>query len=143
PSVKGVPDEIYHMLHHSYVGILKMRRSIESADAHIDASEKAIFESIALLKRVRGGAFETLGPLGRSTLQARQAAYPVSGGTMAKLTMEEIDAMIEQSSKEYSRKQLEQFAKEVVQRPRTSSAGVSSMTEGWLKAPPPDLPKAE
>jgi hypothetical protein len=28
PAVKGVPDDIYHMLHKTYVGILKMHRSI-------------------------------------------------------------------------------------------------------------------
>ena len=54
PDVKGLPDEIYHMLHHSFVRILKMLRSIESVDAHLDASEKAILESRDLLKRVRG-----------------------------------------------------------------------------------------
>jgi len=40
PAVKGMPNDIYHILHHSFVGILKMRRSIESADVHIDGSTK-------------------------------------------------------------------------------------------------------
>ena len=57
PAVKGLPDNIHHMLHHSFVDILKMRRSIESADVHIEASEKAIFESCDVLKRVRGERF--------------------------------------------------------------------------------------
>ena len=38
-SVKGLPDDIYHMLHRSYVRILKMRRSIERADAQRAAVE--------------------------------------------------------------------------------------------------------
>jgi len=53
---KGAWDEIYHLLHRSYAGILKMRRSIESVDARISASEKAILESRDLLKRVGRGA---------------------------------------------------------------------------------------
>ena len=38
--VKGLPNDIYDILHYSFVGILKMRRSIESADVHIDGSTK-------------------------------------------------------------------------------------------------------
>jgi hypothetical protein len=41
PDVKGLPDDIYHILHHSFVEILKMRRSIESTDALIDTSREA------------------------------------------------------------------------------------------------------
>jgi hypothetical protein len=35
PNISGVPDDIVHMLHHSLVGILQMRRSIESVDLAI------------------------------------------------------------------------------------------------------------
>ena len=57
PDCKGLPDDVYRLLHHSFVDILKMRRSIESADAHIDASVKAAGESWVMLKRVRGEGF--------------------------------------------------------------------------------------
>ena len=57
PAVKGLPDDVYHILHHSFVHILKMRRSIESADVHIDASVEAILESRDVLKRVRDNGF--------------------------------------------------------------------------------------
>jgi len=53
PAVGGLPDDIYHMLHHSFVEILRMRRSIESADARIDESMKAANESWDVLKRLR------------------------------------------------------------------------------------------
>jgi hypothetical protein len=46
PNIKGLPDNIYHMLHHSFIEILKMRRSIESMDAGIEQSTKAIVESL-------------------------------------------------------------------------------------------------
>jgi hypothetical protein len=45
PVVNGLPDDTYHMLHHSFVDILRMCRSIESADAHINTSMKAVSES--------------------------------------------------------------------------------------------------
>jgi hypothetical protein len=45
--VRGLPDDIYHMLHHSFVGILWMRRNIEKDEALINASIAAI--------QVRGG----------------------------------------------------------------------------------------
>jgi hypothetical protein len=57
PAVKGLPDDIYHILHHSFVEILKMRRSIESADAHIDTSREAVLKSHEVLKRVRDDGF--------------------------------------------------------------------------------------
>ena len=57
PNVKGLPDDIYHMLHHSFVHILKMRRSIESADVLIDTSRKAVIESCNMLKRTRDKSF--------------------------------------------------------------------------------------
>ena len=57
PAVNGLPDDVYHMLHHSFVDIAKMRRSIESADALIDQSREAIFESREMLERLRGGHF--------------------------------------------------------------------------------------
>jgi hypothetical protein len=45
PAVNGLPDDIYHILHHSFVEILKMRRSIESVDALIEMSKEAVLES--------------------------------------------------------------------------------------------------
>jgi hypothetical protein len=53
PAVKGVPNDIYHILHHSFVEILKMRRSIESADALIDKSMKTVAETLDVLDRLR------------------------------------------------------------------------------------------
>ena len=57
PAVKGLPDDIYHILHHSFVDILRMRRSIESADTFIDTSRKAVIESCDVVKRVRDAGF--------------------------------------------------------------------------------------
>ena len=57
PTVKGLPDDIYHILHHSFVEILKMRRSIESADRFVDAPREAILESHDMLKRLRDEGF--------------------------------------------------------------------------------------
>jgi len=57
PAVKGLPDDVYHILHHSFVHILKMRRSIESADALIDTSMEAILKSREVLKRLRDDGF--------------------------------------------------------------------------------------
>jgi len=51
PAIKGLPDDIYHMLHHSFVDILKMRRSIEKLDVLIEASMKAIYQSRDVLKK--------------------------------------------------------------------------------------------
>ena len=53
PTVKGLPDDIYQMLHHSFVDMLKMRRSIETVDALIDASRTTALESRDVLKRAR------------------------------------------------------------------------------------------
>jgi hypothetical protein len=55
PVVKGLPDDVYHMLHHSFVNILKMRRSIESVDARLNASMRAVIQSWEVLKRVSDG----------------------------------------------------------------------------------------
>ena len=57
PAVKGLPDDIYHVLHYSFVDIVRMRRSIESADAIIDQSGEAILESWEMLKRIQGEGF--------------------------------------------------------------------------------------
>jgi len=54
PVVKGLPDDIYHILHHSF---LKMRRSIESVDALIDTSIEAVLESREMLERLRNNGF--------------------------------------------------------------------------------------
>jgi hypothetical protein len=52
PAVNGLPDDVYHVLHHSFVDIVRMRRSIESADTHVDRSREAISESWEVLKRL-------------------------------------------------------------------------------------------
>jgi len=54
PNVKGLPDDVYHLLHHSFADILKMRRSIENVDVRIDTSMEAILKSRELLKCLRG-----------------------------------------------------------------------------------------
>jgi len=56
-AIKGLPDDIYPMLHHSFVDILKMRRSIEDVNVLVDGSAKAILESLDVLKRVRDDGF--------------------------------------------------------------------------------------
>ena len=53
PAVKGLPDDVYHMLHHSFVDIARLRRSIERADAQICQSREAILESREMLERLR------------------------------------------------------------------------------------------
>ena len=40
PDCKGLPDDVYRLLHYSFADIVKMRRCIDRADAHIDASWK-------------------------------------------------------------------------------------------------------
>jgi len=62
PVVKGVPNRIYRILHHSYVEILKMRRSIESADAHVDMSREAAMDSWDVLKRRQDAGSEPAAP---------------------------------------------------------------------------------
>ena len=57
PAVNGLPDDIYHVLHHSFVHILKMRRSIENTDAIIDRSVDAILETRQMLKRLQSEGF--------------------------------------------------------------------------------------
>jgi len=57
PDVKGLPDDVYNRLHHSFVDILKMRRGIESADARIATSMEAILKSHVLLERLRDDGF--------------------------------------------------------------------------------------
>jgi len=57
PAVKGLPDDIYHMLHHSFVEIADMRRSIERVEAQIWQSREAILESREMLERLRRGHF--------------------------------------------------------------------------------------
>jgi len=57
PAVTGLPDDIYHVLQHSFVDIVKMRRRIESGDALIDTSRKAVIEAFDVLKRMREAGF--------------------------------------------------------------------------------------
>jgi len=53
PAVGVLPDDIYHMLHHSFVRIVKMRRSIERANFHLAQSNKAVGESLEILARLK------------------------------------------------------------------------------------------
>jgi len=57
PAVKGLPDDIYHLLHHSFVDIVRMRRTIQSIDALIDQSQEAILKSRETLKRLQKEGF--------------------------------------------------------------------------------------
>jgi hypothetical protein len=41
------------MLHHSFVRIVKMRRSIERANFHLAQSNKAVGESLEILARLK------------------------------------------------------------------------------------------
>ena len=52
PAVKGLSDDTYRMLHRTFVEIVAMRRSIESVDARLAESRKAILEAEELLKRL-------------------------------------------------------------------------------------------
>ena len=51
PRIKGLPNDIVQMLHHTFVEIVWMRRSIEGANVRIAQSLKAILESREMLKR--------------------------------------------------------------------------------------------
>ena len=42
PAVKDLSDDTYRMLHHTFVEIVGMRRSIESAEFRVAQSWKAI-----------------------------------------------------------------------------------------------------
>lgn len=53
PAINGVSEEVIHLLHHSVVDIVRMRRSIESADEAIARSSNAIFDGCELLKSRR------------------------------------------------------------------------------------------
>jgi hypothetical protein len=57
PNIKGLPDDIVHMLHHSFVGILQMRRSIDRADFWIETGRKAAIEGLDLLARLKAQGF--------------------------------------------------------------------------------------
>ena len=62
PAVKDLPDDGYDILHHSYVEILKMRRSIESADALIDMSREAV-RLVGCAEAHAGGEYLNTPPL--------------------------------------------------------------------------------
>jgi len=53
PDIKGLPDDVVHILHHSLVDIARMRRSIEYTDKALEHSTRAASESWELLKRLR------------------------------------------------------------------------------------------
>ena len=53
PMIKGLPQDIVHILHHTLVEIAIMRRSIESADREVERSLHAVFESCELLRTLR------------------------------------------------------------------------------------------
>jgi hypothetical protein len=53
PDINRLPDDIVHMLHHSFVGILQMRRSIESAEFAMESGRAAVIEGLDLLARLK------------------------------------------------------------------------------------------
>jgi hypothetical protein len=57
PNIKGLPDDIVYMLHQSFVGILRMRRSIERADYAVESSRKAAIEGLGMLARLKAEGF--------------------------------------------------------------------------------------
>jgi hypothetical protein len=57
PDIGGLPDDIVHMLHHSFVDILEMRRSIQSADLAVNSGRKAVKEGLILLERLKAQGF--------------------------------------------------------------------------------------
>jgi hypothetical protein len=57
PDIKGLPDDIVHVLHNSFVGILRMRRSIENADRVAESGRRAAIEAQALLARLKAEGF--------------------------------------------------------------------------------------
>jgi hypothetical protein len=57
PDINGLPVDIIQMLHHSFVGILQMRRSIESADLTVELGRAAAIEARALLARLSAEGF--------------------------------------------------------------------------------------
>jgi hypothetical protein len=57
PNISGLPDDIVHMLHHSFVGILQMRKSIESVDLAVNTGCKAVNEGLILLERLKAEGF--------------------------------------------------------------------------------------
>jgi hypothetical protein len=57
PRVKGVSKDVYRLLHHSFVHILKMRRSIEGINVRMVSSSNALDESRKLLSRLSAEGF--------------------------------------------------------------------------------------
>jgi hypothetical protein len=57
PDICGLPANLVHILHRSFVGIVTMRRSIEILDLRKGASLKLAWESRDLLKRLRASGF--------------------------------------------------------------------------------------
>jgi diguanylate cyclase len=53
PRISGLPVDIVHLLHHTFVGILQMRRSIECADAVVASARAATNEARTLLARLK------------------------------------------------------------------------------------------
>jgi hypothetical protein len=57
PNIDGLPNEIVHTLHHSFVGILQMIRSVERADLALKSACKAVNEAMILLERLKAEGF--------------------------------------------------------------------------------------
>jgi hypothetical protein len=57
PDISGLPDDIVHVLHHSFVHILQMRRSIECADILVKSGRDAAIEGFDLLARLKAEGF--------------------------------------------------------------------------------------
>jgi hypothetical protein len=52
PNIKGLPENVVHLLHRSLVEIVHLRGSIENTDQQVALSSKAVFESCELLKQI-------------------------------------------------------------------------------------------
>ena len=52
PAIKGLPDDVVHLLHHCVVELVHIRRGIEDADRQVARASRAVFESCELLRRL-------------------------------------------------------------------------------------------
>jgi hypothetical protein len=57
PNIAGLPADTVHTLHHSFVDIVQMRRSIESADLAVNSGRKAVKEGLILLEHLKAHGF--------------------------------------------------------------------------------------
>jgi hypothetical protein len=57
PDIKGQPEETVRHTHRSFVRILRVVRSLETADSLVDSSRNAVIESRDLLARLKAEGF--------------------------------------------------------------------------------------